>query len=419
MVGLGEKLSQEKLSSFKKKFTKRLLMTIAALVILGGLYFVYAGFGAGDKYEFVKAAQMDIRESVEITGNVEAGATVNLTFRETGQVENINYEIGADMKSGTVIAGLKNRDQELRLQQARANLAGAQANLDEKLAGYRYEDIQIAAAGLQKAEAAAEKIAIDWDNAKRELELIKKKYQQDEIRVQLLVDDAKSKYDFALLNQTNTGLTNENAIETAKKDLEAQLYSTGSQIQQSLNNLKSIIIDDGNSVLGVDVRRLSIARMNEARQLYYDVKYGFDPMFEDLKSKTGYEPAELEAYALEEQGYVTKLLNAQKITLDELSVFPSSSTLPETKITELKMKISTDSNTISTSYAALNLKYQQILDAQLGVVTSGDTKESEVTSAKNFYEQQLQNQAQTIIEHEVDLNQRESNIRSLEAQYQV
>lgn len=419
LVGLGEKLSQEKLSSSKKKFTKRVLMLIAALVVLGGLYFAYAGLGGGDKYEFVKAVKMDIRESVEITGNVEAGATVNLTFRETGQVENINYDIGADLKSGSVIASLKNRDQELRLQQARANLAGAQANLDEKLAGYRNEDIQIAAAGVQKADAAAGKIAIDWDNAKRELELMKKKYEQDEIRVQLLVDDAKSKYDYALLNQTNTGLTSENAIETAKKDLEAQLYSTGSQIQQSLNNLKSIIVDDGNSVLGTDVRRLSIARMNEARQLYYDVKYGFDPMYEELKSKTGYEPAELEDYAVLEQGYVTKLLNAQKLTLDELSILPASSTLPETKITELKTKISNDSNTISTSYAALNLKYQQILDAQLGVVTSGDTKESEVTSAKNFYEQQLQNQAQTKIDHEVDLNLREATIRSLEAQYQI
>jgi RND family efflux transporter MFP subunit len=419
LLGLGEKLSEEKLSSTRGKMTKRVLAVIAALVVIGGLYYAYSGFGEGSKYEFVKASVMDIRESVEITGNVEAGATVNLTFRDTGQVSTINYEIGSKLSSGNIIASLKNRDQNLRLQQARANLAGAQANLDEKLAGSRVEDIQIADAGVQKAEAAAEKIAIDWDNAKRELELMKKKYTQDEIRVQLLVDDAKSKYDFSLLNQENTGLTNENAIETAKKDLEAQLYSTGSQIQQSLNNLKSVIVDDGHSVLGNDIVRLGYVKINEAKQFYFEVKNSFDPMYEDFKSQVGYEPAELEAYALKEQEYATKLLHAQTLTLDELSVLNTSSTLSEAKITELKTKISADSNSISTSFASLNLRYQKILDAQLGVVTSDDTKESEAVIAKNYHEQQLQNQIQNMIDHEVDINLRESNIRSLEAQYQV
>lgn len=416
---LGQKLTVDKLKSGRKRFVKRLLMWLLVLLAGGGAYWWYTGGGKVPSYEFVKAVKQDVLEMVEITGNVEAGATLNLSFRESGQIDQINYDVGDNLKKGDIVASLKNRDQELRLSQARANLAGAQANLEERLAGYTVEDIRISEAGLLKAEAAAEKVAIDWENASKELELLKKKYAQDEVRAQLAVDDAKSKYDFALKNQTNTGLTNENAIETAKKDLEAQLYSTGSQIQQSLVNLKSIIVSDGNSVLGNDLSRLDYSLLNRAQQGYFDVKREFDPFFAQLQSRTGYEPAELEAYAQTEQRLVTVLLSAQKMTTDALSILPPSATLSESKITELKAKLLTDSSTISTSLSALNLKYQAILDAQLGVVTSGDSKESEVVSAKNYYEQQIQNQAQTLIDHQVDLNVREANIRSLQAQYQI
>jgi RND family efflux transporter MFP subunit len=418
-VALGQKLTVDKLNTGRKRFLKRLLVWLLVLLAVGGAYWWYTGGGKGPSYELVKAVKQDVLEMVEITGNVEAGATLNLSFRESGQIDQINYDVGDNLKKGDIVASLKNRDQELRLSQARANLAGAQANLEERLAGYTAEDIRISEAGVLKAEAAAEKVAIDWENASKELELLKKKYAQDEVRAQLAVDDAKSKYDFALKNQTNTGLTNENAIETAKKDLEAQLYSTGSQIQQSLVNLKSIIVSDGNSVLGNDLSRLDYSLLNRAQQEYFDVKREFDPFYAELQSQTGYEPAELEAYAQTEQRLVTVLLSAQKITTDALSVLSPSTTLSETKITELKAKLLTDSSTISTSLAALNLKYQAILDAQLGVVTSGDSKESEVVSAKNYYDQQVQNQAQTLIDHQVDLNVREASIRSLQAQYQI
>ncbi len=417
--GLGEKLTADKLNAGRKRRLRRAVILVLALLAAAALYWLYSGAGRTPSYEMARAAKMDVLEMVEITGNVEAGATLNLTFRESGQIDKINYQVGADLKKGDIVASLKNRDQELRLAQARANLAGAQANLEERLAGYTDEDIRIAEAAVLKAEAAAEKVAIDWENARNELDLIRKKYAQDEIRAQLAVDDAKAKYDFALKNQANTGLTSENAIETAKKDLEAQLYSTGSQIQQSLVNLKSIITKDGNSVLGNDQDRLDYSLWNSAQQDYFDVKREFDPLYVELKSGTGYEPAELEAYAQTEQRLVTKLLSAQKATTDALSILSTSATLSESKVAELKTKILNDSNTISSSLAALNLKYQAILDAQLGVVTSDDTRESEVISAQNYYEQQLQSQTQTLIDHEVDLNLREANIRSLQAQYQI
>lgn len=419
LLGLGEKLSSERLSSGKRKWSSRLILLTILLLLAGGTYLVLAGTSKAGKYEYTKVSRLDVRESVEITGNVEAGATINLTFRDSGQLEEINFEPGDELKKDDVIASLKNRDQELRLQQARANLAGAQANLNERLAGSTSEDIRIAEVAVQQAEVAAEKVAIDWNNAKAELDLIKKKYAEDEKKAQLMVDDAKNKYDYAVKNQGNTGLTNEQAIETARQDLEAQLYSTGSQIQQSLINLQTIIINDGSSLLGQDLLNLDYVLLNQAQSTYNQIKAAFDPMYAALKAQTGYEKEQLKIYATQEQDFVTQMLQAQKLILDALIDVPISATLTESELANIRNILLTDNISISSSLAGLNLKYQAILDAELGVITSGDTRDSEVVSAENFYQQQQQTYQQTKIDHQVDLNLREAQIRSLQAQYQI
>lgn len=419
LLGLGEKLSEERLSQNKKRSWKKIAMIGGVLGLAAIIYFGFLSSSGGSKYEFVKVAKKDLRESVEITGNVEAGATIALSFRDSGQVEEINFDTSDKVKKGDIIASLNNRDQELRLQQAKVNLQAAQANLNERLAGSTSQEIKIAEAGVKQSEAAADKISIDWDNAKKELELIKKKYFQDEKKAQLLVDDAKTKYEFALKNQGNTSLTQDLAVETAKKDLEAQLYSTANQIQSSLINLKGVIIDDGNSLMPEDIKRLDFKIVSVARDDYYDAKKKFEPMYEQLKSASNYTPDQLEEFSVIEQQVVTNLLHGQKMALDALAVLPPSTTLSENELSQIKANLIADSSALSSSYGALNLRYQAILDAQLGLTTSGDSQTSQVSSAKNIYDQQLQTFEQTKIDHQVDLNAREANIRSLEAQYKI
>ncbi|MCC7432930.1 efflux RND transporter periplasmic adaptor subunit [Candidatus Peregrinibacteria bacterium] len=419
LLGLGEKLSEERLSQNKKRSWKKIAMIAGVLGLAAIIYFGFLSSSGGSKYEFVKVAKKDLRESVEITGNVEAGATIALSFRDSGQVEEINFDTSDKVKKGDIIASLNNRDQELRLQQAKVNLQAAQANLNERLAGSTSQEVKIAEAGVKQSEAAADKISIDWDNAKKELELIKKKYFQDEKKAQLLVDDAKTKYEFALKNQGNTSLTQDLAVETAKKDLEAQLYSTANQIQSSLINLKGVIIDDGNSLMPEDIKRLDFKIVSVARDDYYDAKKKFEPMYEQLKSASNYTPDQLEEFSVIEQQVVTNLLHGQKMALDALAVLPPSTTLSENELSQIKANLIADSSALSSSYGALNLRYQAILDAQLGLTTSGDSQTSQVSSAKNVYDQQLQTFEQTKIDHQVDLNAREANIRSLEAQYKI
>lgn len=419
LIGLGDRLSGEHLNSGKNRLRNRILLVLGVLGLGAILYFTLFASSSGPKYEFSKVTRKDLKESVEVTGNVEAGATINLAFRQAGQIDKINYSVGSKLKNGDVIASLKNRDEQLQLDRAKANLSGAQANLNQKLAGSTPQDVKIGQAGVDKANASADKVSIDFENAKLEIDLIKKKNFQEEKKAQLLVDDAKAKYEYALKNQTNTGDTQEQSVETAKQDLQAQLYLTGSEIQESIINLKAIVIDDGNSVLGDDIDRFDYNKLTEAVAIYYKVRDGFEPMYEKFKSATVYTPDELEAYAVQEQSYVVQLLSAQKLLADGFSILPSSESLTAEEINQLKAKVLADSSAISSSFAGLNLKYQAILNAELGVNTSTDTQLSAVSSAKNFYDQQLQDMEQLKIDNQVDLNTREANIRSLQAQYNI
>ncbi len=414
--GLEENI-ETPINTSKKRSKKKYY--IAAGIIGAAIVYGVISSNSAIKYEMVKAARKDIREVVEITGNVEAGASIALNFRSSGQIESIPVEVGSMVSQNAVIATLKNRDQQLKVDQARANLSGAQANLNEKIAGETEESIRIAIAGVKEAEAAAEKTWIDYGNAEKELELTKKKYEQDEKKAQLMVDEAKSDYDFAVKNQTNTGKTNELAIETAKKDLEAQIYSTGNQIQSSLFNVKSVIIDDGTSIIAEDMVRLDYEKLSVAREKYYKATQIFTPMYQEFQSKQNYKPAELEAFSKQEQEAITNLLQSQKSILDAFAILPVSTTLTAAEIDQIKTNITANTNSLASSYSSLNAKYQAILDAELGETTSGDSKESEVSSAKSLYEQQLQTYQQTLIDHEVEINRQESNIRSLKAQHDM
>lgn len=419
MANLEEQLNKERSGNKKKAWVRKAMILAAVLAGAGILYLAFFNSNSGAKYEFVKVAKKDLKESIEVTGNVEAGATIALSFRDTGQVDQINFDAGDKVKKGDIIASLKNRDQELRLDQARANLQGAQANLNQKLAGSRSQEVKVADSSVARAKAAAEKVNIDFNNAKLELELIKKKYVEDEKKAALLVDDAKARADFALKNQTNTGLTREQAIETARKSLEAQLFSSGAQIQQSLVTLKSILVDDGNSILHDDLERLDYQKRTQARDLYYSAKEAFDPFYTGFKSKSNYTKEELKEFAVKEQTIISELLQAQKLVVDALSILPSSESLPESEITNLKNILLSDSSNVSNSLGALNLRYQDILDAELGKLTTGDQEDLNVITAKNAYDQQLQTYQQTKIDHQVDINSREARIRSLQADYEI
>ena len=109
----------------------------------------------------------EIVVSVTATGSIVPKAEVRLTFDLSGKVANVNVETGDFVRSGGELARLDDSNLILRLRQAEAALAAAQAQLDQLEAGPRPPEVAAAQANLHSAEAGVD----GAEASKRELEI--------------------------------------------------------------------------------------------------------------------------------------------------------------------------------------------------------------------------------------------------------
>jgi RND family efflux transporter MFP subunit len=75
--------------------------------------------------------QQSIRRYLEVTGNTVAVNSADLVARVPGYIQEINYEDGALVKKGTLLFTIEPQPYEVKLHQAEAAEAGAQATLTQ------------------------------------------------------------------------------------------------------------------------------------------------------------------------------------------------------------------------------------------------------------------------------------------------
>jgi membrane fusion protein (multidrug efflux system) len=100
----------------------------------------------------VPAREGAISSVFSYAGSVQAVQQVSLVPRTSGIIKELTVDVGSAVRRGQVIATLDPGSLPDQLYQARAQLAQAQARLEGLRAG-RIEDIQLAAAGLDAAQA--------------------------------------------------------------------------------------------------------------------------------------------------------------------------------------------------------------------------------------------------------------------------
>jgi multidrug efflux system membrane fusion protein len=136
-----------------------------------------AGFGAAEIVPVLaaKVVQKNIAESISAIGRVEAFSTVDIKAQINGQVMQVHFHEGQDVKKGDLLFTIDPRPFEAALRSAEANLAKdraqfRQADADEKRYAYlvkqgvgspqQYDQVQAAAAALaatlQADEAAVQ-----------------------------------------------------------------------------------------------------------------------------------------------------------------------------------------------------------------------------------------------------------------------
>lgn len=102
----------------------------------------------------VAVAQGDLQVTIEGSGSVQPARTLDLSFQASGQVSEVLVNVGDTVKQGQALAKLDERNLQLQVQQAEANVKTAQVKLEQTRNGNATpQDIAQAQAGVNSARA--------------------------------------------------------------------------------------------------------------------------------------------------------------------------------------------------------------------------------------------------------------------------
>ncbi len=196
----------------KKSIFKSKLFYISAIGLL--LVVGYFGFREEEEKQFVtEMSYMDgVRQIVSVTGSVESDKKIELGFQKSGKIENINIFEGQRVKKGDILANLENKNEQIEVEKAKADLKIAEANLNLEYAGATREEISISYSDINEAK-------VNLENSRQKLEDKKLINREKEKKAELEVNNAEIAYENAKVKYDNTLKTGETSEEKKATEL--------------------------------------------------------------------------------------------------------------------------------------------------------------------------------------------------------
>ena len=144
-----------------KRYVLYVALGVVAVAVVAGAIVWRSGSAAqpGDETRSATVERGEMLVTVSASGVVEPQTRVGLTFESPGRVSEVAVDVGDAVEAGDVLARLDSGQLELRVQQAQAALALAEAQLAQLQAGPRPEEVAAAEANvraLQSQVAAAD-----------------------------------------------------------------------------------------------------------------------------------------------------------------------------------------------------------------------------------------------------------------------
>lgn len=111
---------------------KKIIIALAAVLIAGtGAFWYLKGSNTAPEYKTVPVTRGDIIAAVTATGTVNAVTTVLVGTQVSGTIKHIYADFNSPVKKGQLIAEIDPSAFEAQVEQAKANLLSAKANLDK------------------------------------------------------------------------------------------------------------------------------------------------------------------------------------------------------------------------------------------------------------------------------------------------
>jgi HlyD family secretion protein len=107
-----------------------ILVFAVALVIGGGVWYVVRGHTDAPEYQTVPVTRGDLTQVVTATGTLNPVVNVTVGSQVSGRISKLNVDFNSEVKSNQVIAEIDPSTYQAAVEQARADLANAMANLE-------------------------------------------------------------------------------------------------------------------------------------------------------------------------------------------------------------------------------------------------------------------------------------------------
>lgn len=377
-----EQQKKPKKSRFPKIFKRKSFWIVLILLLLAGGWWYQSSRSAGEIQYEVFAAERDILvQSVEVTGEIEPAARIDLAFETNGMLEEVFVEIGDEVNKGDVLARLKDEDLAFAYRRAEAAYALSSANLNQRLAGETAESIQVAQSNVDQAQAA-------YDKALSDLETTKVQVQNDLENAEIALQTAKN-------NLENTAPISDQALENAIDSAKVVLIGALGPLRTALT--------DGDTVSGVDdtatnqlyeryLGALKDGSLETSRQTYRIAKASkeqADTAVEAIDSQS----TQAEVIAATDK-VLTAIRDVQEFLLDVQDVLTNTITSTYFTQTELEAKkttINADYNAVTAQKTTVNTARQSVLNANLSKTAEQQKLEDAYQSAQVAYEIALTN----------------------------
>ena len=121
---------------------KIIIAAIIVILIGGGLLVYYVNKNGAVKYKTVQVQSGSLRATVTATGTVNAVKTVLVGTQVSGTLKELHVDFNSRVKKGQIIAEIDPATLQAQVDQARANVLAAKANVEKAKAthGRRKKD---------------------------------------------------------------------------------------------------------------------------------------------------------------------------------------------------------------------------------------------------------------------------------------
>ncbi|MBU4023014.1 efflux RND transporter periplasmic adaptor subunit [Patescibacteria group bacterium] len=150
----------------KFHFSKKFIIILAIIIVAIIVFFIIKATNKNNNYDLFTVQRGDVRQEISETGTVKKGEEIDLSFKTSGRIEKLYIKKGDAITMNTLIAKIDNATILLQIEQAKANLSLAEAELNKLLAGASEETIQVAKTTVNNAQNILESEQKDLENTK-------------------------------------------------------------------------------------------------------------------------------------------------------------------------------------------------------------------------------------------------------------